>query len=220
MSGADDFAERNNPLLAFVWPDGSVHPIMPGKRPDYGQSRWESRGQARWNLQAGTTTFLWRWQSPILDLRPEYADTDNIASGIATVPINRTAVFGAGTYLRLLVWTHAAVDIAEVGGLSVSYREMVNDQPPQHMTNQAVAGITEAPLFCVSQATDVTDFILEAGRTANIGGLAYRGAALLYFSPPAEGIRFWQVFLDFTIDKQNAAFNPNTLAMNWQGSAY
>lgn len=218
---AEGYGDRSNPLLAYVWPDGSFEPLMPGRRPDNGQSRYEARGVASWTRVEATSQWLWRWQSPIFDLRPEFAPTDNAASGIATVPINRTAVFGSGAWLRVIVWTHSTtVDIANLGGLTVEYWEAVNDQPPQQMTNQAVAGVPDAPLFRVSQPTDVTDFVSEGGQTANVGGQAYRGACLLPFSAPAEGTRFWQVTLEWKVDKDDMRWTPDTLGVNWQASVY
>lgn len=214
------YGDRSNPLLAYVWPDGSLHPLMPGKRPDHGQARWESRGQAKWSLQEGTTGFLWRWNSDVLDLRPEYRDTESGSNALASTPVNRSGAYGAGTAMRLIIWSHSGTNFCDIAGMSANYWEAVNDQPPAHMTNQAVPGVLESTMFRVSRPTDVSDLLLEGGQTANVGGQAFRGATMLNWSPPGEGIRFWQVWLEITINKDTIDFNPDAFGINWQASAY
>ncbi len=217
MSGLDD---RSNPILACVWPDGTIEPLMPGKRPDHGQARWESRGTAQW-AEAETGGWIWRWHSEILDLRPEFRETDGSGASLGAVPVNRSGMMGAGATMRILLWTHDAVDLVEIGGLAATYFEAANDQPPAHQTNQAVAGLQDASMFAVSQPTDITDMVREGGRTRNVDGLAYRGASLLYFTPPGEGIRFWQVWIELTVNKPaRVNFDPGSLGINWQASVY
>lgn len=216
-----DHDDRENPILAYVWPDGSVRPIMPGKRPDWGQARWQERQTLTWARDPDDVTgFTWitTYATQPLDLRPEFADTDELASMRGFVSINRAGLFGSGVYMRILMWCETSVvDISNIGGLSGQYYEACMDQP---WTANNTAGAREANLMVVSQPTDITANFNEGGRTQTIKGTAYRGAVLLTLEPPGSVIRFWQVFVTLKLNKQSLVFNPNTYAFRLHASVY
>lgn len=213
-----DRAGMDNPILAWAFGDGTIQPVMPGRRPDLPQSHWKDRQNAAWVNTEGPI-WQWRWRSAIFDLRPEYADTDNQGNMAGSIPVNRSAALGVGATLRFILYSLNGNDPCQQSGLKVAYWECTNDQAANHQTGQAGA-VPESVLFRTSEPTDCRDTVREGGQTVTLDGIVFRGGSLLYFTPPAEGIRYWQLWIQFTFEERELATNPTTLGWAAQASVY
>lgn len=174
-----------NPLVgrqpqSFPRPLGTSTPGVAEKLP---QSSWTSGPvYAVWEPNV-TGDYDWYWETPVFNLRPEYTDGDMYAT--AAVPVNRAAALGAGFYLRVIVFGQPAF----YGSLSLEYIECAYDQTPFPTGNQ---------LYAIIPTTDMTDELLAGGVDVVWRGVTHPGATVLYFTPPAEGVRFWQAKYHFT----------------------
>lgn len=192
MSFTPGAGERNNPLFFDPAPQPGDQ-SMPRQIPKMPQASWSTKDDPAWTaVIAGG--FEWYWRSPVFDLRPEYQTGDNLVS--SAIPINRSAGLGAGAYLRVLVKAEPSGNFlhapAIAAGLTCEFLECGNDHVPANMPATA-----QVPVYALSQFQDCTDLIRAGGTTVNLFGQTYVGASSLYFSPPCEGLRFWQVILHF-----------------------
>lgn len=181
---------------------------MPGMLEKMPQAHWSTRETLALTGDAASG-FQKLWKTPIFDLRPEFTAKDGLLS--TAIAINRSAGLGAGAKLRVIIFNESptGVDPAVAGALQLFTWEAGNDQPPR----QPNQGGTNSPLFRLTKETDITRQMTAGGLTSTVGGVSFTGGSLVYWTPIAETIRFWQVHLRL--------FNRNTAAVfGLQASVY
>ncbi len=168
-------AQGNNPLWEQPPDEAGTYPGLLKKMP---QSWWKDEHTFKWGLTGKTalnqTDTVWEatWYSPLFDLRPEFAETDERVN--AGVPINRSPALGGGVFMRILF-----VDQPAFYGDTDWFVRMEG-----HVYRSR-------PLYRLTEEIDITTTINAGGYTS--GNVV--GASPFDCEPPASGIRFWRVIV-------------------------
>jgi hypothetical protein len=168
--------DSSNPLFQAALDGGGT---MPGATPKLPQSFWTQHFDPVFRPHPDNSgRYLAVVQTPLLDLRPEYAPSD--PNPTTAFPINRSAALGSGAYFRAAILNEPA----RHGDTRFFIR---------HEGHVYRAGVGVA-IYRLTEDIEITAAVRAGGYTlAGPDGL--EGASVVSAEPPADGLRFWRVVL-------------------------
>lgn len=175
--------QEGNPLgpgPVIQHPGWNPSGMLPGSAIARGPEAWS--GQAGHDFRSDGTNQVWRWSSPVFDLRPGVSASYGQIP--AAVPINHEAALGQSIYLVVMLMDVNGVVPPATNDFRLFYTE----------DGSGVQG-AEGGIFRLTQTIEVTDQLLAGGTST----AAPFGASPISLTPCVTALRFWRVNLTMQI---------------------